>query len=174
MCYFQKIIKNSIIRRRFSISWLTLHLLPYLVYFIIFFAWHSYFCFVRNFIISFVIDKMDFRSVDITVDFFKWSLWKMLTIFKSICLLKMALSYFFLLYYLSIQLNNIALIDVCLLFGINCAFWMVFILYSLSLPVSNSDIDKNLFIYFVFIVFCSKNNMWKMLWIFYLTGTSNL
>ena len=57
-------------------------LLPYLTHFVVcFFAGRFYFRFVRSWIIDLAMDEIKSKGADITVSFFKWFLWKMLTIF---------------------------------------------------------------------------------------------
>lgn len=67
---YKKIIEEFVVKE----VWLTLYLSPYLIRFIIFFDEYPCFCFTKNLIISFAMDRIEFKSTDIAIDFFGWFL----------------------------------------------------------------------------------------------------
>lgn len=96
--------------------WLILYILLYLVHFVAFFAKYSHFRFTKNLIVGFSISKAEFKSIDVVIDFSGWFLWKILTIFQRYMTINNVSQIFFFSNSLSIELNNIALMDIYLLF----------------------------------------------------------
>lgn len=53
---------------------MTLYVLPYLMYFVTFFAKRLCFCFIERLTVGLAMSGVEFRSAYIAVGFFKWSL----------------------------------------------------------------------------------------------------
>lgn len=146
------------LREGFVITQVLPYLLSYFTCFVMLFVRHFYFHFRKNLTIGFAIGRAKSRGADIIINFSKWVLQKILTIFQRYIIAETGSLVFFFLDSFFIQPNSIALVSVCVFFLVQTTLsWMAFILYFLSSPISNSD--KNLFICSFLMVFYSSSDI---------------
>lgn len=84
------------------------------MHFVIFFAGRLCFHFIEALTVGFAIYRIKSKNADVTVGFFGYSLWKVLTIFQRCMIAKNDLQIFFLPNNFFMQQNIIALVGVCL------------------------------------------------------------